>query len=66
MEEPVVMQINHVQGPVSLDRFAYEAIKEAILTFQLRPGQTLIESELAEQLKISKTPVRSALLQLEK
>jgi DNA-binding GntR family transcriptional regulator len=60
------MQLNPLQGPVSLDRFAYDAIKEAILTFRLTPGQTLVESELAEQLKISKTPVRSALLRLEK
>lgn len=60
------MQLTPTREPVSLDRFAYDAIKEAILTFQLLPGQNLVEGELAEQLKISKTPVRSAILQLEK
>jgi DNA-binding GntR family transcriptional regulator len=51
---------------VSREKLAYEKIKEAILTFQLLPGQSLVENELAAQLEISKTPVRDALLQLEK
>ena len=53
-------------SPVSLEKFSYESIKEAILTFRLYPGQTLVEGELAHQLGISKTPVRDALLRLEK
>jgi len=50
----------------SLNILAYAAIKEAILTFKLLPGQSLVESSLASMLKISKTPVRDALLRLEK
>lgn len=50
----------------SLDKLAYEKIKEAILTFQFLPNQALVEGELAIQLGISKTPVRDALLRLEK
>ncbi|WP_307865260.1 GntR family transcriptional regulator [Streptomyces montanisoli] len=38
-----------------------EAIKHAILTGELKPGQALVESDLAEQLGVSKTPVREAL-----
>src|SRR6201996_2054588 len=38
-----------------------EAIKHAILTGELRPGQALIETDLAEVLGVSKTPVREAL-----
>jgi DNA-binding GntR family transcriptional regulator len=38
-----------------------EAIKHAILTGELRPGQALVETDLAELLGVSKTPVREAL-----
>jgi len=37
------------------------AIKHSILTGELRPGQPLVETELAERLGVSKTPVREAL-----
>jgi DNA-binding GntR family transcriptional regulator len=50
----------------SLDKLAYEKIKEAILTFKFLPNQSLVEGELASQLAISKTPVRDALMRLEK
>jgi DNA-binding GntR family transcriptional regulator len=51
--------------PSSLTRQAYELIKEAILTWELRPGDILVERQLAKRLGISKTPVRDALLMLE-
>lgn len=38
-----------------------EAIKHAILTGALQPGQPLVETDLAQQLGVSKTPVREAL-----
>ncbi|HLM87553.1 MAG TPA: GntR family transcriptional regulator, partial [Streptosporangiaceae bacterium] len=38
-----------------------EAIKHAILAGELRPGQALVEADLAEVLGVSKTPVREAL-----
>ncbi len=37
------------------------AIKHAILAGELRPGQSLVEAELAQRLGVSKTPVREAL-----
>jgi DNA-binding GntR family transcriptional regulator len=37
------------------------AIKHAILAGELRPGQGLVETELAQLLGVSKTPVREAL-----
>lgn len=40
---------------------AYEKIKMMIITAQLKPGQTLVEAELMEQLKVGRTPVREAL-----
>jgi DNA-binding GntR family transcriptional regulator len=38
-----------------------DAIKHAILTGELRPGQSLVETDLAAALGVSKTPVREAL-----
>jgi DNA-binding GntR family transcriptional regulator len=38
-----------------------DAIKRAILAGELRPGQGLVETELAQMLGVSKTPVREAL-----
>jgi DNA-binding GntR family transcriptional regulator len=38
-----------------------DAIKHAILAGELRPGQGLVETELAQLLGVSKTPVREAL-----
>jgi DNA-binding GntR family transcriptional regulator len=38
-----------------------EAIKHAILSGELRPGTQLVETDLAEVLGVSKTPVREAL-----
>ncbi|MBW0101001.1 GntR family transcriptional regulator [Pseudonocardia sp. KRD291] len=40
---------------------ALSVVKRGILTGRLRPGQQLIESEIAEMLGMSKTPVREAL-----
>jgi DNA-binding GntR family transcriptional regulator len=44
---------------------AYHAIKEAILSGDYPPHQSLIEEQLAEMLAISRTPVREALAILE-
>src|SRR5580704_1238520 len=38
-----------------------QAIKHAILAGELKPGQALVETDLAELLGVSKTPVREAL-----
>ena len=38
-----------------------DAVKHSILIGELRPGQALVETELAERLGVSKTPVREAL-----
>ncbi|NJQ02130.1 GntR family transcriptional regulator [Streptomyces zingiberis] len=38
-----------------------EAVKHSILTGALRPGQALVETELAQRFGVSKTPVREAL-----
>lgn len=45
---------------------AYEAIKDKILYLELRPGDRVSENEIAKSLGIGRTPVREALLLLEK
>jgi DNA-binding GntR family transcriptional regulator len=49
---------------VSLATGAYNRLREAILRGDLRPNQRLVETELAEWLKLSRTPVREALARL--
>ena len=44
----------------------YENLKRRIITNVLKPGDPLNEAILSKELKISKTPVREALQQLEK
>lgn len=40
---------------------AAEAIRHAILAGEMKPGQSLVEADLAQRLGVSKTPVREAL-----
>jgi DNA-binding GntR family transcriptional regulator len=44
----------------------YETLKRRIITNSLKPGEPLNEGVLSKDLKISKTPVREALQQLER
>lgn len=59
-------QLEKVGEPISLKDKAYAAIKDAILSLKLKPGTPLVETQLAEELGISKTPVRAALEELER
>lgn len=49
----------------TLSQKAYKEIKDRIIFFEVKPGEKLFESEIANELKISRTPVREALLMLE-
>jgi GntR family transcriptional regulator, rspAB operon transcriptional repressor len=44
----------------NLDERAYEALRDRIITLELKPGQTIQENELAVSLRISRTPIRDA------
>ena len=43
----------------------FENLREAILEGKLKPGQRLMEVQLAEQLGVSRTPIREAIRKLE-
>lgn len=47
-----------------LEETAYRMIIQMILKHRYRPGEFLLETELAEELKLSRTPVRQALRRL--
>lgn len=54
--------MNFAPHPIpSRTQYVLEAVKHRILTGQLAPGQPLVETELAAQFAVSKTPVREAL-----
>jgi DNA-binding GntR family transcriptional regulator len=49
----------------SLQEQAYQALRTAILSGELVPGQRLVETQLAQMLQVSRTPIREALHQLQ-
>jgi len=57
--------------PVKLDSYkplrevVFEALREAIIKGVLKPGERLMEIQLAEELGVSRTPVREAFRKLE-
>ncbi|QXE17432.1 GntR family transcriptional regulator [Clostridium sp. 001] len=58
-------------SPIKFDNMGYirdsvfSILRNAILDGKLEPGQRLIERNIADQLKISRTPVREAIRKLE-
>jgi DNA-binding GntR family transcriptional regulator len=62
MVQPARSFLNETTGATpSRTEAVLDAIKRAILAGELRPGQSLVETELAQLLGVSKTPVREAL-----
>ena len=57
--------------PVKLDSYqplrevVCETLREAIISGVLRPGERLMEIQLAEELGVSRTPVREAIRKLD-
>lgn len=54
-----------IEGFKPLREIVFENLREAILEGKLDPGQRLMEIQLAEQLGVSRTPVREAIRKLE-
>lgn len=55
-----------IEQDTSLADVAYRRISEALLSGALEPGSRLVMDQLAEQLGISRTPVRDALARLKR
>ncbi|MFJ3669749.1 GntR family transcriptional regulator [Streptomyces sp. NPDC090106] len=54
-----------VARPAPLRQAVYDALTELIVSGSLKPGQHLVEAELAEHLGVSRQPVREALQRLQ-
>jgi DNA-binding GntR family transcriptional regulator len=55
--KPTLPQIKNT----SIRKQTLDMLREAILTGELRPGQTLVEMDLSKQLGVSRAPIREAL-----
>jgi DNA-binding GntR family transcriptional regulator len=62
---PTPAVIRQVSRPAPLRQSVYEILVELVAGGTLRPGQHLVESDLARQLGVSRQPVREALHRLE-
>ncbi len=57
--------------PVTLDNYkplrevVFETLREAIINATLKPGERLMEIQMAEEMGVSRTPVREAIRKLE-
>jgi DNA-binding GntR family transcriptional regulator len=49
----------------SIEEVVTTALRDAILSGELRPGERLLQEQLAEQLRVSRIPLRDALRRLE-
>ncbi len=52
--------------PISIREKVYTAVRNDILNGRIDPGERMVETRLAEQIKTSRTPVREALHMLER
>jgi DNA-binding GntR family transcriptional regulator len=64
MREPLTQQETVIVPARSILDQIYEALKERILLGQIAPGERIIESTIAKELRTSRTPVRGAFQRL--
>lgn len=55
-----------IEGNKPLREIVYEELKKRILTDLIKPGMRMMEVELADEMGVSRTPVREAIRKLEK
>jgi DNA-binding GntR family transcriptional regulator len=65
MRESPNAGIRRVAHPAPLRQAVYDALVELIASGELKPGQHLVELELAENLGVSRQPIREALQRLQ-
>lgn len=52
-------------GKRGLKNVAYDYLLDAITSYELKPGQAIVEQDISDKLNISRTPIREAFKQLE-
>lgn len=64
MEQPRLVPIK-LDNYKPLREIVFESLREAIIHGRLKPGERLMEVQLAEEMGVSRTPVREAIRKLE-
>ena len=64
MKEPRLLPIK-LDNYKPLREMVFESLREAIILGRLRPGERLMEIQMAEEMGVSRTPVREAIRKLE-
>ena len=64
MEQPRLVPIK-LDNYKPLREIVFESLREAIIQGRLKPGERLMEIQLAEEMGVSRTPVREAIRKLE-
>jgi DNA-binding GntR family transcriptional regulator len=62
----LALSFRAIRRTQSLHEQTYQALRTAILSGELAAGERLIETQLADMLNVSRTPVREALCQLQR
>lgn len=62
LEDTYNMKINEY---LPLRDIVFQTLRNAIITGELQPGERLMETQLAEKLGVSRTPIREAIRKLE-
>ena len=63
---PPMLSVPGPLAPTTLAERAYALIKQRIFDFELMPGDRFSELELAQQVRVSRTPLRQALQRLQR
>ena len=61
-----MLSVPSTLAPTTLAERAYALIKQRIFDFELMPGDRFSELELAQQVRVSRTPLRQALQRLQR
>lgn len=64
MEEPRLVPIR-LDNYKPLREMVFESLREAIIQGRLKPGERLMEIQLADEMGVSRTPIREAIRKLE-
>ncbi|GBF32837.1 regulator PutR [Desulfocucumis palustris] len=64
MEEPRLIPIR-LDNYKPLREMVFESLREAIIQGRLKPGERLMEIQLADEMGVSRTPIREAIRKLE-
>jgi len=62
----LILSSQPIRRSKSLHEQTYQALRASILSGNLAPGDRLVETHLAQELQVSRTPIREAMRQLQR